>query len=280
MLTLRLYLKDYFPELGENGCNAYIDSYIPSAFKNVESALATKKYPCVLVCPGGAYSSTTDREAECVAMHFVAEGYRTIVVHYSCAPYCFPQHLREMAGVMELVHKNADEWNIDISKTAVIGFSAGAHLAAQYSNRYDCNEVRQVFSKSKPVQAAILSYPVITDDPQYINPGSFHNYLGYTPTNRNEKGCSNECMVSEKTPPTFIWHTAEDKGVLVQNSLLYAKALADHKVSFEMHIYPFGKHGLSTVDGVTHAVEPETNVARAHQWICDVKTWLKMMWVE
>ena len=77
MLTLRLYLKDYFPELGENGCNAYIDSYIPSAFKNVESALATKKYPCVLVCPGGAYSSTTDREAECVAMHFVAEGYRT-----------------------------------------------------------------------------------------------------------------------------------------------------------------------------------------------------------
>ena len=94
MLTLRLYLKDYFPELGENGCNAYIDSYIPSAFKNVESALATKKYPCVLVCPGGAYSSTTDREAECVAMHFVAEGYRAIVVHYSCAPYCFPQHLR------------------------------------------------------------------------------------------------------------------------------------------------------------------------------------------
>ena len=136
---------------------------------------------------------------------FVAEGYRAMVVHYSCKPHSYPQHLREMAGVMELVHKNADDWNIDTSKVAVIGFSAGAHLAAQYSNRYDCKEIRQLFPESKQVQAAILSYPVITDDPQYINSGSFHNYLGYTPTNRNEKGCSNECMVSEKTPPTFIW---------------------------------------------------------------------------
>jgi acetyl esterase/lipase len=279
MLTLRLYLKDYFPELGENGCNAYIDSYIPSAFKNVESALATKKYPCVLVCPGGAYSSTTDREAECVAMHFVSEGYRAIVVHYSCAPHCFPQHLREMAGVMELVYKNADDWNIDISKTAVIGFSAGAHLVAQYSNRYDCPEVREVFPESKPVQASILSYPVITDDPQYKHAGSIKNYLGYEPAERNEKGCANECVVSEKTPPTFIWHTVEDKSVPVQNSLLYAMALSDHKIPYELHIYPYGEHGLSTVDGVVYAEEKAPNVARARKWVEDVKTWLKMIGV-
>ena len=279
MITQRFYLKEYFPELGENGCNAYVDAYIPSAFENAGEALATKKYPCMVVCPGGGYGMTSDREAESVALQFVAEGYRAVVVRYSCKPHVFPQHLREVAGAMELVYQNADDWNIDVSRIAIIGFSAGAHLAAQYSNRYDCPEVRQLFPESKPVQASILSYPVITDDPNYSHAGSIKNYLGYEPTERNEKGCANECMVSEKTPPTFLWHTVEDKTVPVQNSLLYAMALSDHKVPYEMHIYPFGEHGLSTVDGVVYAEEKAPNVARAHKWVEDVKTWLKMVGV-
>ena len=277
MITQRFYLKEYFPKLGENGCNAYMDAYIPSAFENAGEALATKKYPCMVVCPGGGYGMTSDREAESVALQFVAEGYRAVVVRYSCKPHVFPQHLREVAGAMELVYKNADDWNIDISRIAIIGFSAGAHLAAQYSNRYDCPEVRQLFPESKPVQASILSYPVITDDPNYSHAGSIKNYLGYEPTERNEKGCANECMVSEKTPPTFLWHTVEDKTVPVQNSLLYAMALSDHKVPYEMHIYPFGEHGLSTADGVVYAEEKAPNVARTRKWVDDVKTWLKMM---
>lgn len=279
MITQRFYLKEYFPELGENGCNAYMDCYIPSAFENAGEALATKKYPCMVVCPGGGYGMTSDREAECIALQFVAEGYRAVVVRYSVAPNIFPQHLREVAGAMELIYKNADAWNIDVARIAIIGFSAGAHLAAQYSNRYDCSEVRELFSESKPVQASILSYPVITDDPQYKHGGSIKNYLGYEPTERNEKGCANECVVSEKTPPTFIWHTAEDQVVPVQNSLLYAKALSDYKVPFELHIYPYGEHGLATVDGVVYAEEKAPNVARARKWVDDVKTWLKMIGV-
>ena len=279
MITQKIYLKEHFPELGQNGCNAYVECYVPSAFQNAGVALATKKYPCMLVCPGGAYSGTSDREAESVAMQFVAEGYRAVVVRYSCRPNTFPQQLREVAGAMELVYKYAEDWNIDVTRTAIIGFSAGGHLAAQYSNRYDCPEVREVFPESKPVQASILSYPVITDDPRYKHAGSINSYLGYEPEGRNEKGCSNECVVSEKTPPTFIWHTAEDRGVLVQNSLLYAMALADYKVPFEMHVYPFGEHGLSTVDGVVYAEEKAPNVARARKWVDDVKTWLKMMGV-
>ena len=279
MITKRFYLKEYFSELGENGCNAYMDSYIPSAFENAGEALATKKYPCMVVCPGGGYGMTSDREAECIALQFVAEGYRAVVVRYSVAPNTFPQHLREVAGAMELVSKNADAWNIDVARIAIIGFSAGAHLVAQYSNRYDCPEVREVFPESKPVQASILSYPVITDDPQYKHGGSIKNYLGYEPTERNEKGCANECVVSEKTPPTFIWHTAEDQVVPVQNSLLYAKALSDYKVPFELHIYPYGEHGLATVDGVVYAEEKAPNVARARKWVDDVKTWLKMIGV-
>lgn len=279
MITQRFYLKEHFPELGENGCNACVDCYIPSAFENAGEALATKKYPCMVVCPGGGYHMTSDREAEPIAMQFMAEGYRAVVIRYSCEPHTFPQHLREVAGAMELVYQHADEWNIDVSRIAIIGFSAGAHLAAQYSNRYDCPEVRELFPESKPVQASVLSYPVITDDPQYKHAGSIKNYLGYEPTERNEKGCACEYAVTEKTPPTFLWHTAQDRVVPVQNSLIYAKALSDHKVPFEMHIYPFGEHGLSTVDGVVSVEEKPPHVGRAHKWIEDVKAWLKMIGV-
>ena len=263
--------------MGKNGCNAYIDCYIPSALENAGEALAAKKFPCMVVCPGGGYSRTSDREAEPVAMQFVAEGYRAIVIRYSCQPYTFPQQLREVAATIELVYQYAEEWNIDVTRVAIIGFSAGAHLAAQYSNRYDCDEVRELFTESKPVQASVLCYPVITDEPQYKHASSIRYYLGYEPTEKNENGCANECMVSERTPQTFIWHTAEDKGVLVQNSILYAKALADCNVPFEMHIYPFGEHGLSTVDEVVCTEEQEPKVLRVRKWLEDVKTWLKMV---
>ena len=122
---------------------------------------------------------TSDREAESIALQFLAEGYRAAVVRYSCAPHCFPQQLREVAGAMEIIYENAEEWNIDVSRIGIIGFSAGGHLAAQYSNRYNCTEVREVFPESKPVQACILSYPVLIDDPQYWHKGSIKNFVGH-----------------------------------------------------------------------------------------------------
>ncbi len=98
MITQKIYLKEHFPELGQNGCNAYVECYVPSAFQNAGAALATKKYPCILVCPGGAYSGTSDREAESVAMQFVAEGYRAVVVRYSCRRTHFLNNYEKLQG--------------------------------------------------------------------------------------------------------------------------------------------------------------------------------------
>ena len=179
--------------------------------------------------------------------------------------------------MLELIYQNADEWRADVNKIAIVGFSAGGHLVAQYSNRYDCPEVRELFPESKPVQASILSYAVLTADPQYTHGETVFNFVGrHTPQDMTEKGCSCELVVSDKTPPTFLWHTAEDTVVPVENSLLYAKELRAHAIPFELHIYPYGPHGLATADMQTY-MSMDEKWSRAHKWIEDVKSWLVMM---
>lgn len=277
MKTERIYLKEYFPKLGENGCNAYVDCYIPEPLYEMGEEMANKKHPCMVVCPGGGYNFTSAREAEVIGLNFLPEGYRVFVVNYSVNPHSFPQQLCEVAGVLELIYQNADEWRADVNKIAIVGFSAGGHLVAQYSNRYDCPEVRELFPESKPVQASILSYAVLTADPQYTHGETVFNFVGrHTPQDMTEKGCSCELVVSDKTPPTFLWHTAEDTVVPVENSLLYAKALRAHVIPFELHIYPYGPHGLATADMQTY-MSMDEKWSRAHKWIEDVKSWLVMM---
>lgn len=274
MKTERIYLKEHFPELGVNGCNAYVDCYLPSPVEEWE--LEKKVYPGIIVCPGGGYNFTSVREGEPVGLQFLNEGYRVFVIHYSCKPNHFPQQLREVAAVMELIHKNQEAWKVNASDVAIVGFSAGGHLSCQYSNRYNCPEVREVFPDSKPVAAAILSYPVLVAGTEFSHEETICNFVGHEPTEKNESGCSCDMMVTENTPPTFLWHTAEDEIVHVNNSLIYAQALRAKEIPFELHIYPFGPHGLSTTDGLVCHEIPEEQL-RARRWIEDAKSWLATM---
>lgn len=271
MKVERIYLKDEFPQLGED-CGASVDCYIPMQMEEMGVEFI---HPCLVVCPGGGYAMTSEREGEPIALNFLNDGYAAFVIHYSVAPKCFPQQLLEVAAVMELIHKNAKAWHCDADDIAIIGFSAGGHLAAQYSIRYDCPEVRAVFPESKPVQKAILGYPVITGNSQYTHRDTRNNFVGHETAETDEKGFSCELRVTEKTPPTFIWHTVADAAVPVENSLLYAMALSAHKVPYELHIYPYGEHGLATVDEWTNVNLPR-EYAYCHSWMKDCKKWLKL----
>ena len=274
MILKRIHLKDEFPFLGENGRDPILDVYLPDNI--TEMGRSDMKHPNMIVCPGGGYGMCSQREAEPIALQFLPEGFNVFLLWYSVAPNRFPVQLREVAAVNELISKYAEEWHCDTSKTAIIGFSAGGHLAAHYSTAYDCAEVREVFPESKPVQASILSYPVISADVSVAHIGSFKNLLGkQTLTAEDEDKFSCDRLVSDKTPPAFLWHTANDATVPMPNSLLYANSLWKHNIPAELHVYPDGPHGLATSDGYTNGKLGEMT-KRTHRWLTDVKEWLKL----
>ena len=271
MRSERIRLKYYYNFLGDGGKDPTLDLYLP--YNMPEMNREKDKRPCLLICPGGGYGMCSERESEPVALHFAAEGFNVFVLRYSVAPYRFPSQIREVAAAVEMIHRFSDLWNCDTKKIAIMGFSAGGHLAAHYSTMYDCKEVREVFPESKKVHASILCYSVITADPKHWHEGSFVNLLGHRPNAAEEDYFSCERQVTKKTPPAFLWHTAEDTCVPVKNSLLYAEALSENKIPFELHIYPFGGHGLSTCDKQTnHKVND--SIAYDKAWLQSAKKWL------
>lgn len=275
MVHKTLELKNYFDFLGESSDNPTLDIYLP--FNMTEMNRQDQKRPCLLICPGGGYGMCSQRESEVIGLHFLPEGFNVFVLTYSVAPNRFPTQIREVAAAMELIYANAQEWNCDTEKIAIMGFSAGGHLAAHYSTMFDCKEVREVLPESKSVNASVLCYPVISGDFSFTHQGSILNLLGREPKSKEEADYfSCEKNVRSITPPAFIWHTAEDGCVPVKNSLAYASALAEKEIPVELHIYPFGGHGLSTCD--KHTIDDVTNViAYDSAWLDSVKKWFRLI---
>lgn len=273
MFHKKIHLKEHFAFLGEDGRDPVLSLYLLD--NSPEISRQKKKLPCLVICPGGGYAFVSPREAEPIALRFLPEGYNVFVLEYSVAPHRFPTQLLEMAAVMELIHENGENWGCDVTKVAVMGFSAGGHLAGHYATCYDCEEVRGVFPRSKGVQASVLCYPVITAEPAYRHTGSFQNLSGQEDlTPEIVRKFSLEKQVKATTPPAFLWHTGADNLVPVMNSLLYAQALAENKVSFALRIYPIGCHGLATVDEQTCSPDALEN-PEAHEWIAAAIRWLK-----
>ena len=208
--------------------------------------------PGMLVFPGGGYSNTSCREAEPIALAYVAAGFQVFVLDYSVTnstskPNIF-RPLMEASMAMAYIRTHAEAWHVDPDKIAIVGFSAGGHAAASlgtlWHEDYITSRLCIPAGSNKP-NAMILGYPVITSGNK-AHRGSFKNLLGEKQDDPELLAYfSLEKQVSSLTPPTFLWHTAADTAVPVENSLLFATALAANQIPFEMHIYPEGRHGLS-----------------------------------
>ncbi len=250
--------------------------YLP---ENSGSIKPVSKRPTVVICPGGGYGITADREAEGVAFKFVAKDCNAVVVRYSCVPARFPCQLMEVAWAISKIRENAEEWKVDTDKIAVMGFSAGGHLAASYGTLWNRDFIKEYFSfengENKP-NGMILCYPVITSG-EKAHKGSFKCLLG----EKNEDPellelLSPEKQVGDDTPKAFIWHTFEDGGVPVENSLLMASALAEKKINTELHIFPHGWHGLSLCNNIVlHPDMYHGEYDEVQIWIDMAIRWLK-----
>ncbi|MED4017899.1 alpha/beta hydrolase [Sutcliffiella cohnii] len=236
-----------------------------------------RKRPMVVVCPGGGYEFTSDREAEPIAIQLNAMGFHASVLRYSVKPTEFPSALCQLAKTVWLIRKNTDKWNVDSNKIILMGFSAGGHLAASlgvFWNRDPLPKILDVQPEQIKPNGLILSYPVITSG-EHAHQGSFRALLGKKLADKALLNLmSLENQVTSHTPPTFLWHTFTDTAVPVENSLLFANALAKHDVSLEMHIYPRGAHGLSlgTEETMVSAKNLQSEVVN---WIEMAGRWIK-----
>jgi acetyl esterase/lipase len=203
----------------------------------------------VVVCPGGGYGTlAVDHEGMAPADWLNHHGIAAFVLRYRLGPrYRHPAPLQDAQRALRLVRSRAKEWNLDAKRIGIWGFSAGGHLASTAATHFDDGKP----DADDPIERvscrpdfAILCYPVITLRPPYTHGYSRRNLLGDNPDEALVASLCNDEQVTETTPPTFLFHTDEDRAVLPENSILFYQALRKKKVPAELHIYEKGPHGV------------------------------------
>jgi acetyl esterase/lipase len=224
----------------------------------------------VVVCPGGGYGGLAiGHEGKDPAEWLNRHGITAFVLRYRLGPrYRHPAPLRDAQRAVRIVRSRAKEWNIDPNRIGIWGFSAGGHLASTVITHFD-NGSRDADDPIERVGCrpdfAILCYPVITLRPPFAHMGSRHNLLGDKADEALVTSLCNHEQVTDKTPPTFLFHTSEDTAVPPENSLLFYQALRKNKVPCELHIYEKGPHGVGLAVGR----------GAASQWPDQLAAWLK-----
>ncbi|MEM8874721.1 MAG: alpha/beta hydrolase [Planctomycetota bacterium] len=188
-----------------------------------------------LVLPGGGYGSHADHEAETIGDWLKELGISAAVLRYRIAPNRHPAPLIDAAEAMRQVRRRVGQVPV-----GVIGFSAGGHLASTLATHH--NET-YVGTTARP-DYLVLCYPVIDLLTAAAHLGSRQNLLADLQTTELLTHLSSEQHVTAQTPPTFLWHTAEDAVVAPVHNTMFAAALAEKGVPFELHVYERGRHGL------------------------------------
>ena len=269
---MRIEIRDIAADGAQN--QVRLCTYIQDA----SDELMVNDRPIVVICPGGGYTFTSDREADPVAMQFMAMGFHTAILRYSVAPAEYPEALLELGSSLNHIRKNAKRWHVDPDKIILLGFSAGGHLAASYACFWEESFVATKLGiTDKEVlrpNGLILCYPVISSG-EYAHYESFENLLGAQKSNKELwNRLSLEHQVSESVPRTFIWHTCEDEMVPVQNTLLWVNALLEKHIPVECHIFEKGEHGLSLADWKTRQDDGSRTERSCVEWITLVKNWM------
>lgn len=270
--TVKISLPYEKAGLSAEGCGAELDLYTIERHDNIE----LKKRPAVVICPGGGYEYCSVREAEPVALRFAAFGIAAFVLRYSCVNKKFPTALLEAAQAVAYVRNNSEELGVDPEKIMICGFSAGGHLAASLAVHWKKPFITETLGGESELykpNGAVLCYPVITSG-EKRHDGSIVNIAGSDYPAEIMELVSLEKQVTADVPPVFLWHTSDDGCVPVENSLMFASALAANNVPFACHIFESGVHGLALCDDTTAGYDGHLNPDCA-RWFGMAVDWIK-----
>ena len=203
----------------------------------------------VIVCPGGSYAALSSvKEGSDVALWLNRLGISAFVLRYRLGmKYHHPAELTDAQRALRYVRSRAADFGIQPNRIGIWGFSAGGHLASTTGTHFDSGDRQAadpIERQSSRPDFMILAYPVITMQDPYAHVRSRTNLLGEKPNPALVNELSNETQVTAQTPPTFLFHTTEDKVVPVENSVQFYLALRKAGVPAEMHIYLQGPHGV------------------------------------
>ncbi|MDG0811996.1 alpha/beta hydrolase [Cohnella rhizosphaerae] len=224
--------------------------------------------PVVIVAPGGGYGTRAAHEGEPIAKWLNGLGISAFVLRYRVAPYKHPAPLADALRAVRTVRARAAEFGIDPGRIGLLGFSAGGHLVATAGTQWEGpnpEAADEIDRASDRPDLIVLCYPVITFKDPHTHAGSRQNLLGETPDAALVDAMSAERRVTAETPPAFLWHTSDDAAVPVENSLLFAAALREKGVPFDLHVYSKGVHGIGLAEDHPYA----------SGWTSAAAAWLK-----
>lgn len=222
--------------------NPTITAYIPEKSKATGAA--------VLICPGGGYGVLViGKEGYDIAACLSSQGVAAFVLKYRLPDDRIMKDkstgpLQDAQQALRIIRTHATEWNIDVKKVGIMGFSAGGHLASTVGTHFNTPVIKSGATQNVRPDFMILVYPVISMGDSLGHRGSRNNLLGKNPSPDKIKLFSNDLQVTDQTPQTFLIHSADDKVVDVDNSISMFESLRRKKIPVEMHVYPKGDHGF------------------------------------
>ncbi|MBE0337403.1 GDSL-type esterase/lipase family protein [Paenibacillus sp. 23TSA30-6] len=227
---------------------------VDTSFLSLYPAAAHEARPFILVLPGGGYEHLAQHEGEPIARWLNDLGIHAGVLHYQVGDFEVDSLLEDVEFALKWIRQTPKDWQVIPEQVGLIGFSAGGHLASIVATK----------GAEKP-DLLLLGYPVITFHDAYTHIGSRTHFLGEQPTQDQLHAFSSDRQVTSQTPPTFIWTTANDATVPVENSLLLASALSREGISFELHVFEEGRHGLGLAE----------DNRECQQWLALAEKWLQ-----
>lgn len=276
---------------------AYYSGYL---IENSEEIHNGKRRPAIVVCPGGGYWFTSDREADPVALKYLGEGYQVFVLRYSTGKDAkYPMALQELSKLVSVIRENAEKWYIDPNKIAGCGFSAGGHLAASLGVLADEECITGQIGIRKGMNrfnALLLGYPALSLIPQDVEvppeiralletgeisfgPDPVETLAGRKPTEEERRQFNLLNKISKDVPPTFIWNTFTDPLVPFTDSICWAEKLKELEIPVELHVFSQGNHGLSLATEETATKLDEINNS-VSQWFGLSLKWLKYIFAK